>query len=524
MDNKILISSTSTQDHHEPSLLLRLSDELLDEIFRLVGTWQEDDWLRPKTKHLPISRRLYPIQRRHLYRSIALGSYTALATLCATVRASPNLGDLVTSLNLHLDDEFNVPDDDDERIINPEYDVDEISLPEEDPYAVPWDDADFLDERKIVRPADWATLLAQLPHLKRLDLSYLATSLLHVILFDEATLSSLRHLEALLVWTGTTEGPPGVRPDAWVRQLARLPSLKLLELQRMRRDEDGDEEPLFPAFDAPLPSFDSVTTLVLGHQCHRWTGPALRDLFPHLVALSLHSVAFEPDLLAVLDGAPVGLQRLAIDSEPPWERPTTSDSFSKLDGLLPRFEHLKHLKLGPHFFKPDALLPILSSLPSLHSFTFSPSALATDDILASLLSGPARLEHLRVLTLDHLSARRGPTIASRGGRLAPHDPSDRNPPMYDGWLAPRDLVGCSSAGIVAAVEAGRAHGVRVDGTALGVIGWAEAHAEEEARAKELWDEEEPVRMAAVRNRASVRARYESLYRLGETLTSWLDGV
>ncbi|KPV72026.1 uncharacterized protein RHOBADRAFT_56162 [Rhodotorula graminis WP1] len=480
MDSQVFISSTSTDADYEPSPLLRLPEELLDEIIRLATGAQAYDTVQP------LCRRLYPLQRRHYYRSIRISNYPMFAGFCATTAAVPALRDLVVQLGLELYEASN-----------------DASSPRlwgvgSGPHS--WDDSHLADEDKVVTPADLSALLARLSRLEVLKLDYLSVSLLGVILYDEATLPSLRRLETLGIMTPSTEGPPGARPDAWVRQLARLPALETLAIAR---EVDGD---LFPPFDAPMPSFTSVTTLVLGRHSHEWTGPALRDIMPNLVALDLSSASRKPDYQAILEGAPDGLRRLSMRGSLRPDSPSSAVSPPNLQTAGLRFKHLEHLALGGHLFTPDILHATPSKIPSLRSLTFAPGTPATDTLLSSLLSGRARLANLRVVTLDHLYAHRGPTIASRGGVLPSNLVLLRNPPMYDGWLAPNEVQGCSAAGVVAAVAAGRTHGVCVRGTALGVVGWEEQYAAERAAAIELWGEDGPRELEEAKKRALMRLR------------------
>ncbi|GAA5891550.1 hypothetical protein JCM8208_007321 [Rhodotorula glutinis] len=430
MDSQILINSHSTEGHHEPSPLLRLPDELLDEIINL-------------------------------------------AQFCRETVAHPALADLVKELGLVFD------------CVSNDSTKDNKTLGGDGPEV--WDDAHVPDELKVVRASDLSALLARLSRLEVLKLDSLSYSLFRGILCDEATLSSLRRLKSLSVSTWETEDVPDVRPNAWLRRLACSPSLETLELINQGDEDDA----LFSPGDAPMPLFASVTKLALGQYCDSWTGPALRDIMPNLVELELSTERQDEDFQDILSGAPRALRRLSLRGNrfsPPRSR---AGSAPDLERVAQQFKNLEHLGLGPFMFSPDDLLPLLANFTSLRSLTFEHRTPATDTLLLSLLSGPSRLAHLRLLTIDHLYALRGPTIASKGGRLPPDMRKVRHPPMHDGWFAPDAVQGCSAAGVAAAVEAGRAHGVRVEGTALSVIGWVEEHAEEEARAKALWGEDGP---------------------------------
>ncbi|GAA5891546.1 hypothetical protein JCM8208_007320 [Rhodotorula glutinis] len=489
MDSEIVISfPTSTSSPDEPSPLLRLPEELIDRIFRLAN---EDDpvpmfkereaiSLSPtparrrarETAAQPICRRLYPIQRHNLYRTVRISTYDALALFCGTVQRSPSVGDLVVELRLQLGEFMN---------LRPGVEVYEDPVYEQDD---PREDRDVPDEDKVVTPLDLSILLARLPNLEILDLNLPSTSLLDVVLHKEVTPSLLHGLKTLKVVAFSMMAPTGRAEDAWVRQLARYQSLEELSLERY------DVEYLFPWLEWPVPPCDSVTKLAIGRHGHDWhDGPDLDDLFPHLVDLDLTAAEPEPDFRSILWGAPTALRRLRLHLRIVSTFHPGADSPGNLDSLLPRFKHLEHLSIGQGLFTPDGLLPYLRSLPSLRSLTFEPSAPATDAFLLSLLAGPSRLPHLRLLTLDHLYAHHGPTVASRGGRLPPDMRLVADPPMYDGWLLPNVVPGCSAQGIVAAVEAGRAHGVCVRGRALGVVGWDEAHEAERRRALELWGED-----------------------------------
>ncbi|GAA5839084.1 hypothetical protein JCM9279_002590 [Rhodotorula babjevae] len=487
---QVLISSTSTQDHHEPSQLLRLPEELIDRIFKLAN---EDDSIpmfkerevvdlfsptparrrARETAAQPICRRLYPIQRQNLYRTVRISTYSAFALFCGTVQASPGASDLVVELRLRFGEVLN---------LRPGLEVyDDPDWEEEDD---PRDDRDIPDEDKVVRPLDFSILLARLPNLEILDFALPSTSLLDVVLYKEVTPSLLYGLKTLKVIAASLNAPDDRGQDAWVRQLAQYQSLEELSLERY------DAMYLFPRLETPMPFLSSITKLTIPRHGQDWfDGPILRDLFPHLVDLDLTGADIEPDFRLILEGAPDGLRRLRLRPAVVSTFHPGADSPSNLDGILPRFKHLEHLGLGHSLFTPDGLLPYLRSLPSLRSLTFEPCAPATDTFLLSLLAGPSRLAHLRLLTLDHLYAQHGPTVASRGGRLPPDMHHVVDPPMYDGWAPPNAVPGCSAPGIVAAVEAGRAHGVCVRGTALGVVGWEEAHEEERTNAMALWGED-----------------------------------
>ena len=482
-------TATATEADHEPSPLLRLPAELLDKIFKLANEadpapmFRERDvvHLSPvaparrrarKTAPQPICRRLYPIQRQHLYHTVRISTYSALALLCGTVQASPGAGNLVVELQLRLGD-----------VLNLRSGVEVY----EDPFLEPDDpleDRDIPDEDKVVSPLDFSILLARLPNLEILDLALPSTSLLDVVLYKEVTPSLLYGLKTLKIVAVGMVAPRGRVQDEWVRQLAQYQSLEELSLERY------DTIYLFPYLEMPIPSLGSITKLAISRHCHDWDdGPDLRDLFPHLVELDLTALEPEPDFGVILEGAPDALRRLRLRSTIVSTFHPGPDSPGNLDNVLPRFEHLEHLSLGHGIFTPNGLLPYLRSLHSLRSLTFGPSAPAPDTFLLSLLAGPSRLAHLRLLTLDHLYAQRGPTIAARGGRLPPDLHLVVDPPMYDGWVMPNAVPGCSAPGIVAAVEAGRAHGVCVRGTALGIVGWQEAHDEERRAAMALWGED-----------------------------------
>ncbi|GAA5945710.1 hypothetical protein JCM3775_005887 [Rhodotorula graminis] len=75
MSNEIFISASSPK-HAPPSS--RLPNELLDSMFKHAY----DDKVTRKLGATPLCRRLFPIQRTHLYRRVEVNSYQELASFC----------------------------------------------------------------------------------------------------------------------------------------------------------------------------------------------------------------------------------------------------------------------------------------------------------------------------------------------------------------------------------------------------------------------------------------------------------
>ncbi|TNY18483.1 hypothetical protein DMC30DRAFT_51300 [Rhodotorula diobovata] len=448
---------------HAPAPLLRLPNEILDTIFDLAH--------KPGVRPPLICRRLYPIQRRALYRRVEIVNYARLAMFCRVIAATPRLGGLAHELELLL---HNSPNREPREAVPVPVEPGEAHEAGDDPDDE-WFFASTVERQQVAEAAnpppplvdqrDLATLFASLGQLQTLVVE--GNNLEGEVIFATETLPSVwNRLEVLDLSGCELRSPAGLEPDAWLRQLARFPRLQALTLSEF----DGDHC-IFPPVREPVPVLASLEELcIVCNFCREWSGPNLRDLAPNLKLLYLEDS--EPWWFRdALRTAPHGLKSLVVANKDPREE---AASQGILDDDLPLFTQLEELELCAASFTPHRLLPTLRAMPNLLFLSFGTRTLVTDDFLHAIVSGPHRLTELVELELSHVSCRRDTFNPLRFQRAHERGVAFRLPsPIgldpdeylgYIGWFAPWYQPGCSTAGIVAAMRAGREQGLSVVGS------------------------------------------------------------
>ncbi|GAA5948414.1 hypothetical protein JCM3775_003936, partial [Rhodotorula graminis] len=444
MVHKPSSSSTPTS-----SPLLKLPLELLDAIFAQAGDTKP--LLQPPFQ--PLCRQLEPVQRRHHYRRIVVNGYEQLAALCRAAPSIPGIEANVVELKLAMWDEDN---SESLRVCYLLEWLQDQRLPVDhlpDPNTVP-------EDEQICPTASLVDFIARLSGLRELHLYCVEIDLIDAVVGNDevddpirASTSTprLQRLEVLAVEPKEGlmfEGPERTRAwIGWLRKISRLPKLRDLRLAVY----DEHPPPPLPDVDFFSPSLLSITTGDSAPSFYPWDGPFLSKFAPNL------------------------------------ERIEVGDMVSPLDDFLARFNRLERLEVARNSFDSARLLPYLRSLPNFHTLTLSRDTPTTDAFLDALLDGPTRPPHLRRLTLDHVAFSRAVPLFSDTWHL----PDDYNATSTGllpecRWVAPSYPPGASEAGLRAAPRLAAAHGVVVDGTALGALDWHEAYRVERRGAVLEW--------------------------------------
>lgn len=330
---------------------------------------------------------------------------------------------------------------------------------------------------RIVKPREFSALLAQLPCLKVLTLELVSIPLVQVLLDDESTIELVTNLETLNLSVFSISVSESFDDVSWVRQVARMPSLRSFTLERFGQ---GMFLPRMATRSQGLvPPAALLTKLcIMGDVFSLWEDPNLGALAPNLVDLELEDHEWCASFAAVLRTAPVGLRRLILRAQAMLPSSDVVEPVEcLLDDVLPRFLDLEHLELCQCCFTPASLLSYLRSLTNLRTLAFGEGALADDALLRSILVGPHRLHSLRRLTLVHVYIRCGSTYASKGWQLPPvGDDFGNTGRMWGTWVRPLWPAGCTQQGLDAALQAAQTHGVvAIDGSALEATACEEAY-------------------------------------------------
>ncbi|KPV72075.1 uncharacterized protein RHOBADRAFT_47258 [Rhodotorula graminis WP1] len=474
-------STSSTTCH-----LLRLPDELLDDIFCLVYAQEHvydvnSPW--PAPLHSPLSRRLYRVQQPSLYRIVLIERYRDLRSLRDTVRDVPGVGNNVAELVLCTEHEEWLDEDRARQQAQHERGA-----------AEQGDGENTNDDGEVVQlvapvdpaqsdPAHLHGLLEHLPCLEILRCTHLDGRLLALLLADDRVprlLERLWHLEIV-----AKKVVPEVRASTvgWAAQLARFDALASLEITQL---EPGN---VFPPVASPVPVLAALKILKLSCEGFgAWTGPPLGELAPNLDELWLSECQYTAavDFSPVLRASPVGLRRIHIDV--PFSKVVRSVNY--VDAILPRFRHLVDLTLCPGTFSLRGLFGALRHMPYLEILSFAPHAPVCDVLLALLVTGPSRPPSLNCLILDHVYCAKGPSVDRTSPQPFPPQDGSDTPKfrMKQGWVAPRWPRGGSEAHLAAVVERARTSGIEVIGIALKCIGWQVNFEREKRSALLLWGE------------------------------------
>ncbi|KPV74011.1 uncharacterized protein RHOBADRAFT_54585 [Rhodotorula graminis WP1] len=459
MVHKPSSSSTPTS-----STLLDLPLELLDAIFAQAGDTKP--LLQPPFQ--PLCRQLEPVQRRHHYRRIVVNGYEQLAALCRAAPSIPGLEANVVELKLAMRDEDN------SESLRVCYLLEWLQgqrLPVDhlpDPNTIP-------DDEQICPTASLVDFISRLSGLRELHLYCVEIDLIDAVVGNDevddpirASTSTprLQRLEVLAVEPKEGlmfEGPERTRAwIGWLRKISRLPKLRDLRLAVY----DEHPPPPLPDVDFFSPSLLSITTGDSAPFFYPWDGPFLGKFAPNLERIDVGDM--DLDLTWPVGG-----------DNPRAESP--------LDDFLARFKRLERLEIARISFDSARLFPYLHSLPNFHTLTLGCGTPTTDAFLDALLDGPTRPPHLRRLTLEHVARCRGDSLADRLYRL----PSTFEAAGFElaprwGWSGPAFPCGGSEAGLRAALRSAEAHGVVVDGSALGALDWDEAYARVRTEATLLW--------------------------------------
>lgn len=317
----------------------------------------------------------------------------------------------------------------------------------------------------VVEPAQLSALLSKLPCVQEvssidLDEIYIPVYVVPTTLSNPSSLKCLDHL-------GCDQWPS----STWASELAIFTELVELNLEIMGADEEA--APHTPA-GAPMSRLRRLS--LRGDGMSTWAAPPLHIWAPNLVALTLEDIQPFAWFAPILGTAPVDLRKLVVVCEDPDVEPQNvqSTAAGALDGVLPRFSSLEHLELCRGSFTPERLVPYIRTLSTLRVLAFNERAPVSDNLLRSLVNESLASPGLQHLILDHVKVQRGPTVASRGGRLPSRSHEGRRG-MWAGWQAPVWPRGGSEAAMWDVVDALQAQGVVVSGTALEVRGWEDEY-------------------------------------------------
>ncbi|GAA5900831.1 hypothetical protein JCM8208_004622 [Rhodotorula glutinis] len=480
MDNMILDDSTSSSAS-ATCHLLRLPNELLDGIFSLVYARARDyDQYDPYPAPLnsPLSRRLYRAQQPFLYRLVVIDRYADLRLLRDTVRDVPGVGAYVDEVVLCMAEE----DDEDAEI-------DTAPPGDEADEATTLVDLAQVDQAHVdpaqVDPAHLCGLLEHLPHLKVLRITHLDLRLLRFFFADERVPMFIAQLEFLSIVADRFVLPTRATSGDWVAQLARYPALTTLDIHQPKPGH------LFPPVETPGPVLAALKVLHLSGEAVAWSvDRPLDDVAPNLDELHLNILNhIQLDSRPALSTAPVGLRRLRLESSDPYpfDGPIP---VVRVHEILPPFNSLVDLTVGPHILSSPDLLVALRQLPALEVLVFTHRALVSDILLSRLVAGPLRPPSLRRLILDHVISHRGsPVDRTSSWPFVPQSEADTPRfRMSEGWYAPRWPRGGTAAGLFAAIEAARLSGIVVTGSAVDYFAWEVDFAREMRSALLLWGE------------------------------------
>ncbi|GAA5897186.1 uncharacterized protein JCM6883_006609 [Sporobolomyces salmoneus] len=316
--------------------LSRLPVELLNFIFELAAPFS-----RLTTR--PISKGLLPSQERAIYRTITLTTPEKFGRLMPTLRTRPRTGQQVQRL-VWRPSGFRSLEDDEE-------------------------------------------LLQHLPNLIEMQFDTPGSSSLPWLRIKP----ELSHLVPFLRTCRFT-----VQLDASdVDCLSRIPSLRLVEVSRIQKEEDARGRGGYNV---------ASQVLQVAIRSHCLSGPPSRlvQFFPSasipFVDVTIYSDDRILPLFAVLDHRLVSLQ-LKVGED---------GLFGKsIDHLLPRFSNLRHLHLDSSFLSPPFQTHLLT-LSNLASLSLAYYQQIPD--LRELLGGLERIPNLYNLTLTCLGVKRGEEI------------------------------------------------------------------------------------------------------------------
>lgn len=325
--------------------------------------------------------------------------------------------------------------------------------------------------RKMVTPIDFAALVPRLVRLESLETRDLDPSLLEVVFLNQDASRRLESLKKLAFSKEYGLFQYGCDVDAWLERLAGLPRLADLTL----RQADGDD-PILPHAPVP-PTFPRLTHLVLQQGMldeAGWPSPALDQMAPSLVHLELEGRC-TGWFAGALASAPVGLRILSLYS-------TDADGWDTfgppINGVMARLQNLERLSLCRGAF--DTSLPSgladLVVLDKLVYLAFEASSTAPDTFLLALLKDSDHVPNLAILELKHVESAKGNTVEYEAGAIPPFEERGHYPhwPMWNGWVAPEYPVGVTEQGLLAVVQAARARGVVVKGSAYDALYWRNA--------------------------------------------------
>ncbi|GAA5836614.1 hypothetical protein JCM9279_000445 [Rhodotorula babjevae] len=440
MDGKILISasaSSSSLGPLKPPPLLRLPDELLDDIMRHAYEGKD----APSSR--PVSRRLWPQQERQLCRRARLVSVNALESFSKLIQRKPSFARIVASLDIHM-----------RRL---ESDSDAVAVASDQLHRL-------------------------VHHLQRLQDVRVAgvSELVDIILTIPVTsLSKLRRLE---LEPGTVRSPSGASSmggEGWLASLSRLPALEHLKF-------GSDFTFSTDLLERREPDFVLARLASLHLSTYTFSDLGVLDLvaiMPKLVELEVIDEAEDWWLDRALRAVPVGLRKLAVCASSDDDgRPYHEYCDLVTPRSLSRFSHLERLEFGGFVFDGD-LFPSLAALPRLRHLVFRRHAELTHDIILGLAT-THRPPALELVTLDHVANARGPSFLDNGLQWDERARST-NGHALPGWRKPIWPFESFGSDQSAAIKALERAGIAVEGTALGAVGWDRAHATESFLGKML---------------------------------------
>ena len=349
--------------------LSSLPPELLLTIFDLA--------YEPNQRLLePLSKRLLPYFRRNLYRQIRLTSRSSWSKLQRTVKALPQLGELVLDL-------------------------------------------DTSNVFTILSPGEFSNIVEPFPQLNSVKTGYIYPPQYAAGKHALASLEHISHSSALL-------------RSIDLAYLSTYP-LRTLEIHFFESIIlDGSSAPSFESLEKLILSFSTEDAPISEEAV--WL-PALArivDHFPNLSSLKLVDPVY-PDFSAFLSNLP----RLASQlTSLTLESPVLDDDYDiSCDHLLPLFANLTYLSIADGHT--SSLFPsYLYSLPSLETLRLGPDAhypfAATS--LIPLFYGSTKLPSLHRLILDCFGGREGVRV----GMTSEVSPEIGLSMFRDGWSPPSD--------------------------------------------------------------------------------------
>ncbi|GAA5845308.1 hypothetical protein JCM5353_006457, partial [Sporobolomyces roseus] len=413
----------SNRDH-----LSQLPSELLDDIFHYAH-----DSCQPLTT--PISKTLLPFQRRQLFRSITISSYTSFKNLCEIAQRPSNIPSYVRHL------EFVIPFKKARART-----VTEV----EDPGSP----SKTVIEQFLQQSSSIQTIVIK--GSTRIALIFLASPIVA---------ASLPKLTSLEIASTLHSVPDPFDPINYAR-LQSFPRLDMLTLHIFRTLEEIVSKP------QPQPPSKPLRLSARLHLSGPLTSSAssIRQfllLFDSITLLSLYDTSEALSLIYdLLDAVPAPEKVRVLALRCPYQRSLhVKGAFLK---HIKAFTSLKCLVLLSNLASIDPSL--YSDLQTLPITTLGLEATAKVSLfqLHSLIDGPTKHPTLRTIFLNHIRGKIGTRIEDAGKPY--YDAEDEVWDVHQDWVLPEWTEELSEEGLVGFIEVAKQAGVTVGGSAVEAIG------------------------------------------------------